>query len=650
MRIPNSYDLLVAPFLVLSALVPVAYFHVRWLDFKAAMSGLTPEQAAKLANSPELFAGGFPSRSSESLNSSIFHAYVFADKIGLPISPVWATMIFLEIFFFAAAIVISVRWIFPRTTWIMASIIALPMVAGSIATPDLASFKFPFYSWLYAFSHGLFLLIAASILNQKFILCAVLLVANFTIHPIMGLLAAIFGGACFLVQLMEKRAVDWKHVTIAVCIAASGCVPWFLWVSSRSTIGSGDVDPEIFIAVTKGLNFHWYPAFRGVFWERHENYLFPLLSTLALFAWSLNSRNAPGSTHSRQVGIGASVLMAVCAIGVMISQWSSDPWLIKLSLLRADTLVMLIAGVFILRALMFDLIKGDLIERALAGILLFLPFVSDNGLLPFPVLLRVSYAWLKHSLVKQEKKPAPGLIVATLILLAMALMMLVYWLFGAVDRHILDFLYIGINAYLLVAAATALVAVRWLDLSNVVNRSTAVLGAMATVVAIQSPDWDWLRDDARRTRAERMYNAQIWARENTRQGALFMVDPGLSYIWRDKSHRPTFGTAREWLLLSLLYNSDAALFEEGLERYRSLGLPDPAFLLEPTATRMTPILKELTTTVSERFYGMSSGDLRAVADQYNVDYVVFLTEQLLGESPLPVVYQNGYVTIGQVQR
>ena len=72
-----------------------------------------------------------------------------------------------------------------------------------------------------------------------------------------------------------------------------------------------------------------------------------------------------------------------------------------------------------------------------------------------------------------------------------------------------------------------------------------------------------------------MLDAELWARENTPLGALFMVDPAMQDAWRGKSYRPSFGVAREWLFYSTLYNSNSAVLEEGMARYRALGLELP---------------------------------------------------------------------------
>ena len=150
-------------------------------------------------------------------------------------------------------------------------------------------------------------------------------------------------------------------------------------------------------------------------------------------------------------------------------------------------------------------------------------------------------------------------------------------------------------------------------------------------------------------RARNALDAQLWARANTPIGTLFMVDPGFGYMWRDKSHRPSFGTVREWLLISIMYNSRASLLEEGMRRYEALGLQRPDYVFNPTERSMPRLLDRLIGDAVRAFSALKHEDFERLAGIYGINHVVFDRARLSGQAPLPVVYQNAQFVIGRIR-
>ena len=113
---------------------------------------------------------------------------------------------------------------------------------------------------------------------------------------------------------------------------------------------------------------------------------------------------------------------------------------------------------------------------------------------------------------------------------------------------------------------------------------------------------------------------QNWARENTPEDALFMPDPSTYGGWRDVSRRASFGTATEWLHNAWLYDSDPALFKEGLRRFGLLGLEPESFygIGDSIDAR-----RALSRAVSESYYGASPEWFAALARNEGINYFIF---------------------------
>lgn len=632
-------------------LAAIWYFRTRHLGLEAALNGFSPEQAAVLANSPAWFEADFPSGASEQLKSLIFQIYPLALAAGLDIDKVWSAAIAVELVALSAAAFWSYALLFPTSSILARAAVALLCTASSLLTPDLARFGFPFYGWYYGFAHAGFLVVCALFLSERLRTAAVALVLLFTIHPIIAGFAAIFCGVPFLVRASERRLPPYKQVLGAVIVVLVGCGAWIAFLSTKGTLTGGDVDPELFVALTRAQSYHWFPFYLGVFWDSHANHFIPLLSTLALIAWALSEQLRQNARLAREAAIGISALMATVAAGLVISEFVAQPTLIKLSLHRAGQSAAVIGSLFIVHALWRDLTEGDAMERGLAAVLLLLPFQSTVGLVPGAVGLRVALAAAK---AYRRGTWAWPLGVATALVILIGLALLVYWRSG-LTASVPAGRYLGFDTWLVMAGLIAAVwPLVWTRLpaatvSPPLALSAAMVIAMAAFGVAASPRSDLLADPARRERARNSLDAQLWAKANTPVGTLFMVDPTLFYMWRDKSHRPSFGTVREWLLISILYNSRAGLLEEGMRRYEALGVPRPYYVLNPTDRSMSRMLDRIGGDAGQRFLALQRIDFERLADTYGIRYVVFDRSKLKNPPPLKVVHENADFVIGSIR-
>ena len=127
-----------------------------------------------------------------------------------------------------------------------------------------------------------------------------------------------------------------------------------------------------------------------------------------------------------------------------------------------------------------------------------------------------------------------------------------------------------------------------------------------------------------------------------------MVDPAMQDAWRGKSYRPSFGVTREWLFYSTLYNSNSAVLEEGMARYRALGLETPPpYIFDTKERRMLPLFNRITQSAQQRYYAMEKADFNRFAETYGICYFVLQRKNLVNPIALDVVYENSHYLIAK---
>lgn len=611
------------------------------LDAQTAFLGMTPEEFTMTTLHPELFASGFPSSSPTLGNSLTYSIYLAAQVVGISVNAVWSAMILLEILVFILAGIYAARILMPTNSWVTAATAGLLAAFGAYWTPDIANFHFPYYGWTYYWSYAGFLLAITETARNRLSLAAIWTVLSFATHPVIGVLTGAFVAAMVLSSL---RTISFRSLIVPIAIGAVSCGLWGLSIASRTTISGGAIDPELFAALNRAQNFHWYPVYQGLFWEEHSRQLLPLLSMLLLIAVSLNSKLAEWSSVDRQLALGMVVMAVLTVAGVVLSLMTVPPALIKLALHRADT-NLLLAGFFIVfRRLWRDMTQGKTIERVMAAVLLVAPFMTSLGMPAGPVLVRAGWEFWANW--RQRSFPLIAALAAALAVTIIVLIA-VYWAAGVVSvMQLTEVRYSGVSLRAVIAAAILAGLLVW---PRAARLSGPVILAIATVLVLRMahtlrhlPNAE-LREDA-----YAMLDAELWARNNTPPGSLFMPDPGMQEAWRGKSYRPSFGTVREWLLYSTLYNSNSADLENGLSRYRALGLEaPPPYIFDKSQRRMSPLLERIKRSAKQSYYAMDKADFARLANDYGIRYFVLQRKELVKPVPLETIFENSHYLIAR---
>lgn len=628
-----------------AALVVVArwYWRITDLDAQAAMQSFSPKLLAALVNHPELFVGDFPGGAPELLNGLPNRIYPLVDSLGLSVTGAWSAMIALEIVMLAVAAAFATAVFFPRTSVPEQALAAILVTSSGLLKPNLANFGFPFFGWVYGFAIAAFLFAVALTAKRQLVAASIALVFAYSCHPIIGGFTAVFMAAMVVAQFNTWR---WRDFLVPFAITAVGCGLWTAVVASNATMGGGEIDGALFVALTRAQNLHWFPVHRGMFWEEHAKLLMPFLASMVLVAVAFNQSDVDEEI-GKPLSFGIIAMLGLTVAGILISMFSKEPTLIKLALHRASTNALVAGAPFVAVMISYGIKSRDPILRALSAVLLLTPFHVVAGCAPVPALLRAAYAANQY---RKSRSWPPSILAAAALSFLVVVLITFYSAVGLVDSAALK-LYLGIGsasigagvvvAALLAALLPNAIAASW-------GRTLSVLSATALAIFVAPMSVDALgRNAINREKAYAYLAAQQWANANTPSGTLFMVDPSIPYGWRDISLRPSFGTVREWLMISILYNSRSTLLEEGIARFRALGADPLPIVLDPQATRTLVTMGKLNDIVLSSYYSMDPQLFYQLRTRFNIEYFVFEKPKITTALPLRVAFENQHYVIAK---
>ncbi len=628
----------------LLALVVVAisvwWFNTVHLAVKLAWDGLSPPLLVAAYLHPQWFVGDYPSGTSELLKSAPMVIYLLADKLGISAVTTMKGLIGAEILLLVGASLWSARRIRPQTSWTAAILVAVFVTAGTLRMADLGRWADPSYGWVYGYAYAAIIVGIAAALERRLILSAMSFALAFVCHPILGLLGTTF---CAAVLIMDWRNLDLRQAAPAFALFVVIVGGWFAFIASQSTLGGGGIPDEMYVAVTRLESAHWYPIDMGLFWERHWERLFPFLAAIQLLMVYLPDADGEFCGRKAQLTAGFAATLVLSAVGVCISAWVPEPFLVKLALQRASSIYLLLAVFVVVPGLWQDAMSGS-VWRAMIATLTFVScFLSAYGV-PIAYALALAAIAIAEDLRDRGWTTRARLLVALSSILVALL--LVYTIGGVADWSNQQYwglsgvpaVRVGIIAAL---AVFVLAARRWQPLPAIgLSMAIALLGllwARGTDPYSKRPELLAQADD--------YLAAQLWAQKNSPIGSLFMPDPTHYYGWRDFSLRPSFGDLREWLYNAWAYDPQRDVFDDGVARLGALGL-DLNHYLEMRAHRPGDIGRRLSDDLKKRYYALSGKDIAALSRRYGISYFVF--DRSLRRSPpqgCAVAYENSHYLI-----
>lgn len=547
-----------------------------------------------------------------------------------------------EILFLSFAFVSLTRAIRPDADYGLLLVVVALVIASSVREMNLARFGTgTFIGQYYVAADGFRILAVAQVLRRKYVQAGLLLLASLITHFTMGLFALVFVAAMVLVAPRPLKEIK---TWIGAAIVLAGGALWILLTVKASEIAGGQIPLNLWVSLSKMMCYHWYPVSLGVFGLRHYAIFLPFLGfclLLVYFVW----RQGPLSEDRRRLMAGCAAMAVLVGLGVLFSVYPFSSSLIKLSLSRANDMILNV-GLVIVAAGLYDEIKSaGLWRKIIAMAVLLSPFFGVYGHPGFPTiwcLLVTLPCWL--ALARVDAKRRFNIVMVVLGASIVGLLIL-YWAMG-MARPLMNPAYVGSPAFLWTVAGMGAV---FAATGFLARRNDEWRGRILTYIAVGAcfvVAFLWLSNQNMRPEVQERYHAfgqaQLWAKNHTAPDSLFMVDPSLGGGWRALSQRASWGGAREWLYSAWIYASNYPLLKEGLHRLGYFGLDLDKYL---KYRRSIVGWNKLRKDLRESFYSKDDQWRRDLAKQYGIDYFVLQNKYFTGKSNLDEVYKNKYFVI-----
>lgn len=607
-----------------------------------AWGGFSPTYFVAALFHPDWFQGNYPSGAEEFIKSAPMLIYPVAAHLGVPILPTMKAMIGLELALLIGAAAWATRQLWPQSSWTIAWLVALFLIAGRMFEGDLARWGHPHYAWVYNFTYAAIIVGVAAALTRRLVLSAVALGLAVTCHAPLGLAGAAFAIAALL---MDWSRLDTRRALTGVLLFGAIGGGWFAYLAATSELGNTGIPKDLWIAITRISSVHWYPIDMALFWERHWERLFPFLSVTLLLALYLPDRDGMLRDRGRVAAAGFLVLLVPTAVGIFISAYVQEPLLVKLALHRASSVYLILAALFIVPGLWHDVIEGSYWRAAAASLALIAPFYVQYGI---PIAFSSVLAAAAIAIDVRTRGWTARASVLAALLVAVAGLLAIYVSAGVA----------GDWQHQTYTGVSAVPHSEWLPLAGVLLlvlafRRWPPIGAIILLLALGSLGVDWaktndrLRDREVLAKATDYMAVQQWAHDRTPVGSLFMPEPTHFYGWREFSLRPSFGNLREWIHNGWIYNSRAEVFNEGLRRLAALGF-DIKDYINPTAGRPYTSHQRLVDDVSARYHSFGAADFERLRREFGIKYFVFDKSMGTARPPLTVVFENASFLVGKV--
>lgn len=629
----------------LSLVVAIAFFAHSYafnLDLNIAARGFSVLEVLQARNNEEGFLRDYPggARLTTALVPSTY-LYLLGDYMGIGWMNMLYAMILLEMCVVLLGAHLLWRAFFGDTDQLSAEHrqtlnlvfiwVAALLLASSTQRANLANFGFPFFhGQFYGFADGLRLATLAMVLRQRWLSAAVLFSFCFAFHPIK---AAIVAGFCLPIVLYDWRSVLNVRFSAAVLISSIAALTWSLLVLQNGVADQG-VGLDDFIDYTKTLQSHWYPHELGIFSDHHLRGLTPFLSLLLVTLVALEQAGwDPGIRRKLYLGLGSAICLTL--IGLYIAANPTSASLVRISLVRASTLITLIAPLIVLVAVFLAWRSYDWLTSS--------AFVAFLGTSFTPNLenttLSAAFSLFVFGIHFYKARKFSFILLSVTFLVALS----VVW-FASTET--------GWESALAGALPALLTFGLILSLSSWASRSkTQLFGSNAvTYILTIGAVIGCLNYALERTepviRDQDMSKAyketQVWANQETPDTALFMVDPCRWYGWRDFSGRASIGTVREWYMTAWIYGDSRSLLETGQGIAQALG-----FDMEPFRSR-SGSSQQICESARAAYYDPTFAGHSRIVDKYGVDFFVFenrFAGNLLPELEERAEFQNAHFTV-----
>jgi hypothetical protein len=630
----------VAYVIIISAVFFFATYH---LEARIAWNGFTPVHYVSLKLSPENFVNNFPSGVEQYDKSLFMQIYVVAKKVA-NIDPnvtmrffILAEIIGLVLMaqFISSAIISSKHnalYAFALSALLIAS------AARNIAISNFgtASFIGQFYNVVDVFRIVAILMF----FQRKYTLTCVFFFFAICTHIVQAILALAFclGGLilCNLYLLRFKKLLrnlsnntsSLRNYSLVIGLIGLMLVGVYLSLFQNSSLSYGAINLQEWLELTKLGNYHWYPYANGWLTLNSSVYLGVFFSFIVLLIHYLPQHLSKLDLYVI-FGMVTSVLLSI--VGVIISIAYPEPWLVKIALFRSLDLIAIFGLVYIVKGLIDDAITNiSMVDRFLALTILLALFTTYYN--PFSILLVVLISRKTLFNAFDHK---------TITIRSFLLMVC---LLGSLYCFITDVNCLLRNLRFVPVTALSVILIIIYQVKSL--KKYFLISLIATLTIGGSAYHYRLMQDSKSLQlANDFLDVQIWARNNTKPEEVFFVDPTIYYGWRDFSERSSFGSIREWLHVSWLYDSNSKVFNEGLRRFQIFDINYSNYLHYPIAVQG---FDKLNIDARDKLYSMSTSWFQSISQKYNLQYIVLQKKYQLNQLQLIIHYENEHFIVYKV--
>ena len=654
--------------LCIAGLLLVVFFSAKsnlaYLNLRNAVGGFSPVDYIQVATNPEVAGRRFPNGVEQLNNSLVFHIYETAYKLGVSPDLCQRIIIITSVIFFAFSLLFFSYSILPGSPAIVHFLTVLFGLSTDVLNHDLARFgaaSILSFGQMYGFANAFALIAISFAVKSQWIKCWPIIGIVFTFHPATAIYASV---VCCSMLLIKIRQIVSKKFWIGWSIGVSIALFWMIAVILPSLNNFPRMSSETWINWSRFGNFHWFPFSMSVFKEEHFRRITPLLSLIILASTRLRMKTNISDETKKKLTISLISLVVLTILGLLASLFPIAPGIIKISFHRSSIFILVISLPLALDLLWGDLTSVSLFNSFIGCLCLITPLIGRNYLTPFLVgawgfpivfsilrfeseFFRYSQDHLKNTIIDYfVQVPA---IMALINVIFLIVNSFAVWNDPAFVSEINIVIISIVFAVLIYLSKNR--TIFSLNLKNAIKYFLIVSFVFLGIHGILKSElrllpWRNLE------KSTAYYNTQIWAKDNTKLGALFMVDPSINYGWEAYSQRPKFGSFRDLIHTGWLYTGNSLIFDEGIRRIRLFGVEPTAYLLKSLQNHklsVGPEYHEFAKEVERAFYSLNKTDFMNLAKREGIEFVVF-DKQKIKTIPLPIVYDNGYFCICSVFR
>ena len=628
-------------FLFFFTLVTILGFYVSQflsLDLFLANVGSSASHWLHFANDSTKGIIDWPTGTRNLDKSLPMHTYsLLFNHTKIPLNSIIKIYILIEIFAVCSTFFYLHYSLAKKRNIILAIIFALIVALTSYQAMNIARFGIPFYWGLYYGLASAFRILGLIFIIKKRPWSAIITMSlAIMIHPIMGGIA-IFAGGCLVLFQGIKSLRSYLAPTITLFIPV---LCWFYFMYSGAGVSGNSIPSENFLFFTKLFNSHWYPTLSSAFDSRQTTHLLPTISIMMLYI-IISCTTYAKKNVMNEIHVLVLAFACLTIVGVLASLYDNI-FLIKMSLHRASSIMVAIAFIPIIIKLWDDIFNANIFYRCLAIYLIFSPFL-DYKFPGFSLLFTLIYA-IRYLFIIKEEGDKKKIIYAFLSWI-IGLSGLIYS--NATLYEIIQSSYIDISIIFFLGI---LILISKYFLSNCLKNYKYFFQIICLIVM----SIFIIKHNLERTlplhseKKAAYYDLQLWAKKNTKEDSLFMLDPTSSGAWRDVSERASFGNAKEWLHNGWIYNTNSSIYYEGIRR-ATIFNSDLSKIMEGKVIDIADkgrIGKKIISTMRKNYYTQSDNFLSKIAAQENINYFVFENKYLLKRPKgLEEIFKNKFYSI-----